>query len=293
MQATLRTIALFAALIGLFMAIGWVLGYFFGGGSAQDAIIGMSFFLAIAAVMNFVAYFFSSKIVLWSYRAKMVSQSEAPRLYNIVNKICLKANLPMPRIAIVPTQTPNAFATGRNKNNAIVAATEGILQTLSDDELEGVLAHEMAHVKDRDILVMSVAATIAGAISFAARMALWNSLGRSRGNGNAILLLVAAITAPMAAMLLQLAISRNREYKADREGALLIQRPLALARALEKLEIANRKRPLQGGSPASASLFIVNPFRAQGLVTLFMTHPPIESRVHRLQQLAEETGFIG
>lgn len=291
MQATLRTTALFAVLIALFVAIGWLLGTYFLG----NAILGMAFFLAIAAIMNFVAYFWSSKIVLWSYRAKIVSQSEAPRLYNIVNKICLKADLPMPKIAIVPTQTPNAFATGRNKNNAIVAATEGILQTLSDDELEGVLAHEMAHVKDKDILVMSIAATIAGAISFAARMALWSSLGGGRGRdgGNWVVLIVAAITAPLAAMLLQLAISRNREYKADREGSLLIQKPLALARALEKLEIGNRKRPLQMGSPASASLFIVNPFRGQGLITLFMTHPPIEARIRKLHELAEETGYIG
>ena len=290
MQATIRTIALFAVLIGLFVLIGWVIGGYF----LSNAVFGMAFFLAIAAIMNFVAYFFSSKIVLWSYRAKIVSKAEAPRLYNIVNKICLKADLPMPRIAIVPTPTPNAFATGRNKNNAVVAATEGILQALSDDELEGVLAHEMAHVKDKDILVMSIAATIAGAISFAARMALWSSIGgRGRDSGNWIILLVAAITAPLAAMLLQLAISRNREYKADREGSMLIQKPLALARALEKLEIANKKRPLQSGNPASASLFIVNPFHAQGLVTLFMTHPPVKARVRRLHELAEETGYIG
>jgi len=293
MQATLRTIALFAALIGLFMAIGWLLGYFFGQGTTEDALLGMTFFLAIAAVMNFIAYFFSSKIVLWSYKAKIVSKSDAPRLYNTVNKIALKADLPMPKIAIVPTQTPNAFATGRNKKTAVVAATEGLLQTLTDDELEGVLAHEMAHVKGRDILVMSAAATIAGAIAFAARAALWSSIGGRRDNGNGIILIVAAITAPLAAMLLQLAISRNREYRADREGSLLIQRPLALARALEKLEIANRRRPLQSGSPASASLFIVNPFNAQGLVSLFMTHPPVKSRVQKLHQLAEETGFIG
>jgi len=290
-QATLRTIALFGALVGLFVVIGWLIGTFFIG----DPVIGMGLFLALAAIMNFVAYFFSSKIVLWTYKAKIVSQAQAPRLYNIVNKVCLKANLPMPKIAIVPTQTPNAFATGRNKKSAVVAATEGILQTLTDDELEGVLAHEMAHVKDRDILVMSAAATIAGAISFASRMALWSSLGGARGrdSGNGIILLIAAITAPIAAMLLQLAISRNREYKADRQGALFIQRPLALARALEKLEAANQRKPLQTGSPASASMFIVNPFRGEGLVSLFMTHPPIKSRVRRLQQLAEETGYIG
>ena len=272
------------------MGIGYIIGAVF----FNNWILGSLVFLVLAGLMNFVSYFYSSKIVLWSYKAKIVSQSEQPRLYNIVNKICLKADLPMPKIAIVPTKTPNAFATGRNKNNAVVAATQGILEMLSDDELEGVLAHEMAHVKDKDILVMSVAATIAGAISFAARMFLWNSMfgGRGRGNGNVILLLIAAITAPIAAMLLQLAISRNREYKADREGALMIQRPLSLARALEKLEEGNRRRPLTSGSPASASLFIVNPFRAEGLVTLFMTHPPIKSRVRKLEQLADETGFI-
>lgn len=291
MQASLRTIALFAALIAIFMVIGYVVGFAF----FNDPILGSLIFLALAGVMNFVSYFYSQKIVLWSYKAKIVSQSEAPRLYNIVNKVCLKANLPMPRIAIVPSKTPNAFATGRNKNNAVVAATDGILSLLSDDELEGVLAHEMAHVKDKDILVMTIAATIAGAIAFAARMFLWNSMfgGRGRGNGNAILLLVAAITAPIAAMLLQLAISRSREYKADREGALLIQRPLALARALGKLEEGNSRHPMTSGSPASASLFIVNPFRGGSFITLFMTHPPIKERIRRLENLADETGYIG
>lgn len=287
--------ALFAVLIGLFMVIGYAVGLYFGNGTTNGAITGSLVFLGFAAVINLVSYFMSAKIVLWTYKAKIVSQAEAPRLYKIVQTICLKADLPMPRIAIVPTKTPNAFATGRNKNNAVVVATEGILTLLTDDELEGVLAHEMAHVKDRDILVMTIAATIAGAISFAARMFLWNSMfGGRRSNGNGILLIIAAITAPLAAMLLQLAISRNREYKADREGAIMIQRPLALARALGKLEEGNTRRPLQSGSPASASLFIVNPLRGSGgLLTLFMTHPPIKARIRKLEQLADETGYIG
>jgi heat shock protein HtpX len=289
MAATMRMLALFAGLILIFTAIGYVLGAVFFG----DWILGSLIFLGFAALINAISYFFSDKIVLWSYRAKIVSQAEQPRLYNVVNKVCLKANMPMPKIAIVATATPNAFATGRNKNNAVVAATEGILSLLSDDELEGVLAHEMAHIKDKDMLIMSVAATIAGAISFAARMAWWSSLGSRRSNDNALLLLLIAVTAPIAAILLRLAISRNREYKADREGALLIQRPLALARALEKLEEGNRRKPIDRGSPASASLFIVNPFRGGGFVTLFMTHPPIRSRVQRLEALAEETGYIG
>lgn len=291
MGATLRTMGLFALLILLFSAIGFVIGGYF----LDNWIVGALIFLAIAAAMNMISYFFSSKIVLWSYKARIVSEAEAPRLFKIVKKICLKGDLPMPKIAVVPTRTPNAFATGRNKNNAVVAATEGLVLMLDDDELEGVLAHEMAHVKNRDILVMSVAATIAGAISFAARILWYNMIfgGRRGGNEHPILLLVVAITAPIAAILVQLAISRSREYKADREGALLIQRPLALARALQKLEDANKARPMQRGNPASASLFIVNPFRSTGLFALFMTHPPMKKRIEKLHKLADETGFIG
>jgi heat shock protein HtpX len=271
------------------VAIGWIVGTLFLG----NWILGSLVFLVLAAAINFVSYFFSDKIVLWSYRAKIITRADQPRLYNIVNKVCLKANMPMPKIAIVPTQTPNAFATGRNEKTAVVAATEGMMSLLTDDELEGVLAHEMAHIKDKDMLVMSVAATVAGAISFASRMAFYSSMGGRRGNENALLFVVLVITAPIAALLLRLAISRNREYKADKEGALLIQRPLRLARALEKLEAGNRRRPMDRGSPASASLFIVNPFRGGGFVTLFMTHPPIASRVKRLEKLADETGYIG
>ncbi len=291
MGASLRIVALFIAMSAMFMLVGWAVGtYFF-----NDWITGSLVFLVFAAAINLISYFFSDKIVLASYRAKIISQAEQPRLYNVVNKVCLKANMPMPRIAIVPSKTPNAFATGRNEKTAVVAATEGIMSLLTDDELEGVLAHEMAHIKDRDMLVMTVAATIAGAISFASRMFLWSSIGnrRSSGNGNALVLLLVVVTAPLAALMLRLAVSRNREYKADKEGAMLIQRPLSLARALEKLEEGNRRRPMQMGSPTSSSLFIVNPFAAEGFVTLFMTHPPIKSRVKRLEQLADRTGYIG
>lgn len=290
MHSTLRTLGLFAALTLLFVGIGYLLGGYFAG----DWMLGSIIFLAFAAVLNIVSYFFSAKLILWSYKAKIVTETDAPRVYNIVKKICFKGDLPMPRVAIVPSKNPNAFATGRNRKNAVVAVTEGILPLLSDDELEGVLAHEMAHVKNKDMLVMSVAATIAGAISFAARMAWYNSLfGRGRGNDNAAILLVVAITAPLAALLLQLAISRNREYKADREGALMIQRPKALARALAKLEEGNRRRPIERGNPATSTLFIVNPFRGGGIVTLFMTHPPMSARIRRLEELAEQTGYIG
>lgn len=289
MGASLRIAGVFIAMIALFMAIGWIVGGLFLG----DWILGSLIFLAIAAAINFISYFYSDRIVLWSYKAKIISQADQPRLYNVVNKVCLKANMPMPKIAIVPTQTPNAFATGRNEKTAVVAATEGIMSLLTDDELEGVLAHEMAHIKDKDMLVMTVAATIAGAISFASRMAFYGSLGRGRNNGNGLLMLLVAITAPLAALMLRLAISRNREYKADKEGALTIQRPLFLASALEKLEEGNRRRPMQMGSPTSSSLFIVNPFSGGSFVSLFMTHPPLASRVRRLEQLADQTGFIG
>jgi len=291
MQATLRVIGLFVALIAIFVALGWVLGTVLFG----DWILGSLIFLILAAVINVVSYFFSDKIVLWSYRAKIVTREQQPRLHNTVSKISMKADMPMPRLAIMPVQTPNAFATGRNKKTAVVAATEGLMSLLTDDELEGVLAHEMAHVKNKDMLVMTVAATVAGAISFAARMAFWSSIGgrRGGGNGNFLLLLVVAITAPIAALLLRLAISRNREYKADKEGALMIQRPLALARALAKLEEGNRRRPMTSGNPATSSLFIVNPFAGGGFVTMFMTHPSMASRIKRLEDLADKTGYIG
>jgi len=288
MGASLKIAALFLAMIGLFMAIGWILGTVFFG----DWVTSTLFFLIIAAAINFISYFYSYKIVLWTYRAKIVTQADQPRLYNVVNKVCLKANMPMPKIAIVPSRTPNAFATGRNERTAVVAATEGIMSLLTDDELEGVIAHEMAHIKDKDMLVMTVAATIAGAISFASRMAFFGSMGRSRNSENGLLMLLVALTAPIGALMLRLAISRNREYKADREGAMTIQRPLYLASALEKLEEGNRRRPMQMGSPTSSSLFIVNPFSGGSFVTLFMTHPPVASRVRRLEKIADETGFI-
>ncbi|MFA5314152.1 MAG: zinc metalloprotease HtpX, partial [Methanomassiliicoccales archaeon] len=274
--ANLRTFLMFGVLIGIFMAIGWLVGTFFIG----NWVIGTLIFLVLAGMINFISYFYSSKIVLWTYKAKIVNESQSPRLHRIVHGIISRNGLPMPKIAIVPSQNPNAFATGRNPKNAVVAATEGILRTLDDNELEGVLAHEMAHVKNRDILTMSVAATVAGAISFAARMAFWGSAfgGRDENAGNFIVMFAVAITAPIAAMLLQLAISRSREYKADEEGARLIGKPLYLARALEKLEAGSRQYPMKMGSPTSSSLFIVNPFNGGALVTLFSTHPPMAER---------------
>jgi heat shock protein HtpX len=285
--AYLRTFALFGLLTGIFVFFGWAIGSVWFGATA-----GIGFFLGLAVVMNVVSYFASDRIVLWSYRAKLVSESEAPDLYRIVRQVTQQANLPMPKVAIIPAQTPNAFATGRNPQHAVVAVTQGILPMLTEDELRGVLAHEVSHVRNRDILVMSVAATLAGAISFMARAFGWNMLfGGSRdreSNGVAVLVaLVGMLLAPFAALLVQLAISRSREYKADYVGAKTIGQPLALASALEKLEVANRRRPLTFGSPASQSLFIVNPFRGGAFVRIFSTHPPIEERIERLRALAQ------
>jgi len=274
-------------MFGLFVAIGWLVGSLFIG----NWVLGALMFLVLAGLINLVSYFYSSKIVLWSYRVKLVSEAESPRLYRIVRNIASMNGLPMPKVGIIPTSNPNAFATGRNPKNAVVCATEGILRLLDDDELSGVMAHEMAHVRNRDILVMSVASTIAGAISFAARFAFYGALFNDRRNeGGLIIAVVVAITAPIAAMLVQLAISRNREYKADYEGAKLIGRPMHLARALEKLESANKRDPIRFGNPASSNMFIVNPFRGGGLATMFMTHPPMAERINRLKKQASEMG---
>ena len=287
MGAYVRLFVLFSLLTAIFVVFGWAIGSVWFG----DWVGGILWFLILAAAMNVFAYFLSDKIVLWSYRAKKVTEAEAPDLYRIVRQVAHQANIPMPSVAIVPSQTPNAFATGRSPKRAVVAVTEGILQLLSEDELRGVIAHEVSHVGNRDILVMAVAATIAGAISFMARMFFWNTLfGGSRGrNGSgaaAILAVVGMILAPIAALLVQLAISRSREYKADYRGAKTIGNPLALASALEKLEVANRRRPLNFGNPASQSLFIVNPFTGGAFVRMFSTHPPVAERVARLRDLA-------
>ena len=288
MGARIRLFFLFAALTAIFVVIGAAIGSYFYGDWLSSLVV----FLVFAVGINAVSYFLSDRMVLWSYRAKFISENQAPDLFRIVREVSQKANLPMPRVAVVPTQTPNAFATGRNPKHAVVAVTQGILNILSEDELRGVLAHEISHVSNRDILVMSVAATIAGAISYLAQMAMWNSIfgggggRRNTSEGTALIAIVGIVLAPIAAMLVQLSISRSREYKADHSGAKLIGEPLALASALGKLETANRRRPLTFGSPSSQGLFIVNPFNATSFTRLFSTHPPIEQRIRRLQDLA-------
>lgn len=278
-----KTVLLLTVLTLLFVFIGNLIG------GQQGMLIALIF----AFAMNFFAYWFSDKMVLAMYRAKPVTESDNPRLYRIVRSIATKASIPMPKVYTIPVDTPNAFATGRNPQHAAVAATEGILRLLDDNELEGVIAHEVSHVRNRDILIGTIAATIAGAVMFLSHLAQWGAIfggggGRdSENRGNAFALLAVAILAPFAAMLVQLAISRSREYAADETGARISRQPLALASALKKLQIGNARLPMQA-NPATAHMFIVSPFSARGLANLFSTHPPVEERVARLETLARQ-----
>ncbi len=258
-------------------------------GGAIGGRNGMTFALVMAGVMNFVSYWFSDKIVLTMYGAKQVTESDSPEFYGVVRQLATQAGLPMPKVYIMESDTPNAFATGRNPDHAAVAATTGILRILSKEELMGVMAHELSHVKHRDILISSIAATVAGAITYLAQMAQWAAIfggGRDRDNegGGLLGVLVMAIVAPLAAMLIQMAISRSREYEADRGGAEVSGNPLYLANALRKLEMANKQIPMDA-NPATAHMFIVNPLTGGGLMSLFSTHPPIEERIKRLESM--------
>jgi len=268
-----KTTLLLGLLTGLFL----VVGYAFGGQQ------GMFLALIFSAVMNFVSYFFSDKLALAAYRAQPVTEAEAPKLHAIVQRLASKAAIPMPRLYVVPSPALNAFATGRNPQHAAVAATSGILEAMNEEELEGVLAHEISHVLNRDILTSSVAATLAGALTFMTRFALFSPRGGDdrRGN-NPLLALLFVILAPIAAMLIQLAVSRSREYGADSSGAKLMGDPKPLASALEKLGTASGRIPLEGATPANAHLCIVNPLAGGGIAALFSTHPPLEERIRRL-----------
>ena len=270
---TLKTVLLMTVLtVALVLLGGWL------GGRG-----GMVVALVAAGAMNFGSYFFSDRLVLRMYRARLVGREEASELYDIVEGLARRAGLPMPRVAIIPGQQPNAFATGRNPEHAVVAATEGILRILERDEIEAVMAHELAHVRNRDMLISSVAATLAGAIMVLARFGLFFGGGdRNRGGGALALLVV--ILAPVAAMIVQAAISRSREFAADAGGAEISGKPRALASALQKLEAGAKRVPLQG-NPATAHMFIVHPFRGGGIFSLFSTHPPTEERVARLQEM--------
>jgi heat shock protein HtpX len=279
MSSVFKTGILLAVLTAMLVLIGGA----FGG--RQGMLIAFVF----AFLMNVVSYWFSDKIVLAMYRAQRIDEAQAPNLHAILRRLTTRAGIPMPPVYLIATDTPNAFATGRNPSHAAVAVTEGILRMLSDDELEGVLAHELSHVKNRDVLISTIAATLAGAITYLAHMAQWAALfgGRSRDDdegGNPIALILVAVLAPIAAMLVQLAVSRAREFQADATGARIAGQPWGLAKALEKLQMANERAPMAANA-STAHLFIVNPLRGGVMARLFSTHPPLEERIARLRSM--------
>ena len=278
-----------------------VLLVFIGGAVAGRQ--GMIITFGLAMAMNLVSYWFSDKIVLKMYGGQEVSANEDPELYGMVQELAMRANLPMPRVYVIPEETPNAFATGRNPQHAAVAVTQGIRRILNKRELAGVLGHELSHVVNRDILVSTIAATLAGAISYMAQMAQWSMMfggGRDRddeggGGGGIIGLIVMMIVAPLAAMLIQMAVSRSREYGADAGGAQVTGDPLALASALKKLHLGAQQIPLQtspAAAQATAHMFIVNPLTAGGMAALFSTHPPMEERIARLEAMARDHSYM-
>jgi heat shock protein HtpX len=272
MGNTFKTALLLTALTLLLMGIGRYLG-------GEN---GMLWALIIAGIMNFVAYFFSDKIALATYRAQPVSREDLPRVYDVVERMTQRVGLPMPKIYVIPTDSPNAFATGRNPKHASVAVTQGILQLLNDEELQGVLAHEIGHVNNRDILISSVAATLAGAITWLRYGAIFGGMGgRDDRRGGGLGALLMFILAPIAAMLIQFAISRSREYQADATGAQFTGNPYALASALAKLDAYSRRLPMVA-TPSTAHLFIIQPLLGMDFGSLFSTHPPIAKRIERL-----------
>ncbi len=277
----LKTTLLLATMTGLLLMIGGL-----AGGRA-----GMTIALGFAAVINFVSYWYSDKIALKMYRAVEVNDASAPQLVGMVRDLARRADLPMPRVYVIPGRTPNAFATGRNPDNAAVAATEGIMELLTYDELAGVMAHELAHIKHRDTLVSTVVATLAGAISWLANMLQWGlifGMGRNRDGGNAAAAIAMAILAPLLALLIQMGISRSREYMADEGGARISGNPMALASALRKISAGVERVPMSPSPShqATAHLFIASPFRGRQAMALLSTHPPVDERIARLQALA-------
>jgi heat shock protein HtpX len=272
-----------ALLLGVLTAMLVLIGGAIGG---QQGMV-VAFFFAL--VMNFFSYWFSDKIVLAMYRAQPVDEASAPGVYRIVRRLATRAGIPMPRLYVIPSDTPNAFATGRNPEHAVVAVTEGITRILDEEELEGVLAHELSHVKNRDVLISTIAATLAGAITYLAHMAQWSAMFGGRhsddeGGTNPFAAILMAVLAPIAAMLIQMAVSRSREYAADATGAQMAGKTWGLAKALEKLQMAQQVVPMDA-SPATAHLFIVNPLSGRSFATLFSTHPPLEDRIARLRAM--------
>ena len=274
-------------MLGLMILFMWV-GYLVGGQT------GMIMAFVLAAVMNFFSYWYSAKMVLKMYKAREVTETDHPRLFRTVRRVATQAMIPIPKVYIVPNKAPNAFATGRNLENAAVAVTEGLLELLSDDELEGVIGHEIAHIMNKDMLIGTIAATFAGAVGILASIARWGAIfggfGRGSNRGGGLGLLVAAIVAPIAAMLIQMAISRQREFKADRIGGKITAKPLALASALKKLHKAPIRLNLDQ-KPATAHLMIANPLSGKGIASLSSTHPPVEKRIALLEKQAYQSDY--
>jgi heat shock protein HtpX len=277
-----KTAMLLAALTALFLFFGQALG-------GQTGFI---IALVFAGLMNFASYWWSDKIVLRMYGAQPITENEAPELFNVVRRLAERGNMPMPKVYVIPEEAPNAFATGRNPQNAAVAVTIGLTRLLNKEEIAGVLAHELGHVKNRDTLIMTVSATFAGALSMLANMAMWGAFfGRSDDDdedGNPLAGLLGIIIAPIAASLIQMAISRSREFLADEAGARLSGNPLALASALRKIEAWSQQVPMHAGTPATAHLFIINPFSGGGIASLFSTHPATQARIEKLEEMAQQ-----
>ena len=284
-----RTALLIGVLTGLLLAVGFAIGYFVG-----NVTLVLTIAFAFAMLLNICVYWYADKWVLKLYKAKLVSEAEEPELHEIVGRLAANAKLPKPKVAIVPNDTPNAFATGRNPSHAVVAVTRGAKSLLDKEQLEGVLGHEMAHIRNRDMLVNTMAAMIAGAIAYVGMIGQYSLIfggRRDRGGGAALLALLAVILVPFAAMFVRLSISRTREYGADKEGAKISRKPRALASALRALESAVKNRPMQTGNPATSHLFIVNPFRGASVVELLSTHPSTEKRIQRLEEMAATGKF--
>lgn len=279
-----KLMLLMVAMMALFMLVGYLVG-------GQSGLI-LAF--GLASVLNFISYWYSDKIVLSMYRARPITEADHPRLYRVVTRVATKAMMPMPKVYLVPSKAPNAFATGRNAEHSAVAATEGLLEILNEDELEGVIGHEMAHISNKDMLIGTIAATFAGAIGILASIARWGAIfgGYSRDGerGGGIGLLVAAIVAPIMALLIQMAISRQREYRADADAGRTTGKPLALASALSKLHRSPDRRRL-GARPQTAHLMIANPLSGRGMMALFSTHPPVEKRIKNLERLGQESAY--
>ena len=292
MHWRLRTAAMFAAMTALLVVIGMLVGGYFG-----NWMYGLVAMLAVSVAFNLFSYFGSKRLALAAHKVRLVTREQEPRLYSIVENLAMKADLPMPEVGVSDMPMPNAFATGRNPKNAAVVATRQLLNMLNDEELEGVMAHELSHVKNRDILVMSVASTMASLVSYVTHMAVWAAMFNNddNGGGNLLVAILADIILPIAAMLIQLGVSRNREYLADESGGRLTGKPMALASALTKLENGCSARTNTYDNPSTANMWITNPFgqrRTRGLINIFRTHPTTPDRIARLKKLDEELNGI-